>query len=98
MEAGDYSDRCFYQTVLTTNNKVAEQAGSFVDYLDKTRVLSGEATKAAREQLGRDRQGQDETGHAQSVAHLAGRAGSAQFVGLCCRKRMWRTTGSERPG
>ncbi len=55
MEAGDYSDRCFYQTVLTTNNKIAEQAGSFVDYLDKTRVLSGEATKAAREQLGRDR-------------------------------------------
>ena len=55
MEAGDYSDRCFYQTVLTTNNKVAEQAGSFVGYLDKARVLSGEAEDAASKQLGINR-------------------------------------------
>ena len=55
MAGGVISDRCFYQTVLTTNNKIAEQARSFVDYLDRARVLSGEAEDAASKQLGINR-------------------------------------------
>ena len=52
MAGGVISDRRFYRAVLTTNNKIAEQARSFVDYLDRTRVLSGEAKDAASKQLG----------------------------------------------
>ena len=51
MVGGVTSERCFYRAVLTANNKTAEQARSFVEYLDRARVLSGEAEDAASKQL-----------------------------------------------
>ena len=51
MVGGVTSERCFYRAALTENNKTAEQARSFVEYLDRTRVLSGEAEDAASKQL-----------------------------------------------
>ena len=51
MVGGVTSERCFYRALLTENNKTAEQARSFVEYLDRARVLSGEAEDAASKQL-----------------------------------------------
>ncbi len=54
MAEGVISDRRFYRTVLTELEKAGEYAKYFVHYLDKARVVSGEAAKDAQKDLSRN--------------------------------------------